>query len=74
MFEHDTACMHCFQHLGRIDVIDRNLEEVAIEHDEVGKRADLIVIDRNLFEVPVADIDSTQILRTYLDGQLVYER
>ena len=41
---------------------------------EVGKRADLIVIDRNLFEVPVADIDSTQVLRTYLDGQLVYER
>lgn len=41
---------------------------------EPGKRADLIVIDRDVLTCPVETIRETQCLRTYLDGKLVYER
>jgi predicted amidohydrolase YtcJ len=41
---------------------------------EVGKYADFIVLDRNLVEIPVDDIDSTDVLRTVFNGQTVYER
>jgi predicted amidohydrolase YtcJ len=39
---------------------------------EVGKRADLIVLDRNLFEIPVTEINEARVLLTILDGQTVY--
>ena len=39
---------------------------------EVGKRADLVVIDRNLFEIPRAEISKTRVLLTLLDGETVY--
>jgi len=39
---------------------------------EVGKRADLIVLDQNLFEIPKTEIGSTQVLRTVVDGKVVY--
>lgn len=41
---------------------------------EVGKLADLIVLDRNLFEVPIAQIHEVHVLRTLLEGKTVYER
>ena len=40
---------------------------------EVGKSADLIVLDRNLFEVPVESISETKVEQTFFQGQLVYE-
>jgi predicted amidohydrolase YtcJ len=39
---------------------------------EVGKRADLIVIDRNLFEIPVTEINEARVLLTLLDGKPVF--
>jgi predicted amidohydrolase YtcJ len=39
---------------------------------EVGKRADLIVLDRNLFTIPVSQIPGTQVLMTLLDGAEVW--
>lgn len=39
---------------------------------EVGKRADLIVLDKNLFEVPAEDINSAKVLLTLMDGTMVY--
>ncbi len=39
---------------------------------EVGKRADLIVLDRNLFDIPVTEINETQVLLTLMDGRTVY--
>ncbi|MCL4705362.1 amidohydrolase [bacterium] len=39
---------------------------------EVGKAADLIVLDRNLFEIPVHDIHNTKVLLTLLEGREVY--
>jgi len=41
---------------------------------EPGKSADLIILDKNLFEIPVADIHTTQILATYFQGEKVYEK
>ena len=41
---------------------------------EVGKSADLIVLDRNLFEVPVQDIGGTRVDMTFFEGRLVHER
>ena len=39
---------------------------------EVGKRADMIVMSQNLFEIPVEQIDSTKVLRTIFDGEEVF--
>lgn len=39
---------------------------------EVGKAADLIVLDRNLFEIPSSQIHETKVLWTLLDGKEVY--
>ncbi len=39
---------------------------------EVGKSADLIVLDRNLFDIPVDDVSETRVLKTFFRGQLVY--
>jgi predicted amidohydrolase YtcJ len=41
---------------------------------EEGKRADLVVLDRNLFEIAPADIGDVQVLFTLVDGKVVYER
>lgn len=39
---------------------------------EVGKLADLIVLDRNVFEIPITDVHQTITLRTFIDGEEVY--
>lgn len=39
---------------------------------ELRKRADFIVLDRNLFEVPLADIHRARVLWTVVEGQEVY--
>ena len=40
---------------------------------EIGKRADFIVLDRNLIEIPEDDIVNAKVLRTVLDGRVVFE-
>lgn len=39
---------------------------------EVGKVADLVVLDRNLFETPVAEIHTLRVGRTLLEGRTVW--
>jgi len=39
---------------------------------EVGKLADLVVLDRNLFEIEVHDISETNALLTLFEGQVVH--
>jgi predicted amidohydrolase YtcJ len=39
---------------------------------EPGKLADLIVIDRNIFEVPIHTVHATQVLATMLSGKFVH--
>lgn len=41
---------------------------------EVGKDADMIVLNRNLFKIPIEKIHETKVLRTVLKGKTVYER
>jgi predicted amidohydrolase YtcJ len=39
---------------------------------EVGKRADIIVLDKNLFEIPASDINQAKVRTTIFDGRIVY--
>ncbi|MEM9258176.1 MAG: amidohydrolase [Bacteroidota bacterium] len=41
---------------------------------EVGKFADLIVLDQNIFEIDPMDIHKTEVLRTVVEGETVYEQ
>lgn len=41
---------------------------------EVGKFADMIVLNHNLFEIPVTEIHRTEVQRTLFKGQVVHER
>lgn len=40
---------------------------------EPGKLADLIVLDQNLFEIPVEDISETRVLMTMVGGKVVHQ-
>lgn len=41
---------------------------------EIGKSADLIVLDRNVLETPADDLADTKVLATWFEGRVVYER
>ena len=60
-----------------IDMYTRNASYIMSLEDltgtiEVGKRADLVVLDRNLFEITDTEINEARVLRTILDGETVY--
>ena len=40
---------------------------------EPGKRADLVVVDRDILTADPFSIGNTKVLATYLDGRLVYD-
>jgi predicted amidohydrolase YtcJ len=41
---------------------------------EVGKLADLIVLDKDIFTIPLKEILTTKVDLTMMDGRIVYER
>lgn len=41
---------------------------------EVGKEADLIILDRNIFDIPTSQIKQAKVEATYLQGELIFER
>ncbi len=41
---------------------------------EVGKEADFIIIDQNIFDIPNNQINQTQVLETYLRGRRIYRK
>lgn len=49
-----------------------NFQEHETGSIEVGKAADLIVLDRNLFEIPAHEIHRAKVLLTLLEGQEIY--
>lgn len=49
-----------------------NFEETETGSIEVGKAADLIVLDRNLFEIPTHEIHNAKVLLTLLEGKAVF--
>ena len=61
-----------------IDAFTRNnsyfLRDEAITGTlEVGKCADLVVLEQDLFEVPAADLHSVKVCLTMADGEITYE-
>lgn len=48
----------------RLDTVSGSLE--------VGKRADLVVLDRDLFSIPVHEVNEARVLQTLLDGVEVH--
>jgi predicted amidohydrolase YtcJ len=49
-------------------------QEQKVGSIEVGKEADLIILDRNIFEIPSNQIKHTKVMATYLQGERVYQR
>ncbi len=49
-----------------------NLEE-QVGSIEVGKFADMIVLDRNPFDIPETEISECKVQLTLLDGKVVYD-
>ncbi len=41
---------------------------------QVGKRADLVVLDRNLFDIPPSEISEANVTMTIFDGKAVYTK
>ncbi|HJO37161.1 MAG TPA: amidohydrolase family protein [Vicinamibacterales bacterium] len=41
---------------------------------EVGKSADMVVLDQNLIEIPETEIHQTEVDTTVFRGEVVYER
>lgn len=39
----------------------------------MGKKADLIVLDRNLFEIPTEELPRVKVVATMMDGRVVHE-
>ena len=49
-------------------------QETEVGSIEPGKLADLVVLDRDLFEIPPAEINQAQVLYTFFGGRVVYGR
>jgi len=62
-----------------IDAYTRNAAQL-LGHDgitgsiETGKRADIVVLDRDVFAIPAAELSEVRVDMTLLDGGIVYER
>jgi predicted amidohydrolase YtcJ len=55
-----------------LDAAYAGFMEASVGSLESGKRADFIVLDKNIFEIDVSEIAATRVLQTWLDGELVY--
>ena len=51
----------------------QNFAEDTLGSIKVGKKADFIILDKNILEIAPTDITKTKVLKTYSDGKLVYE-
>ena len=41
---------------------------------KVGKLADLVVLERNLFEVPVDELHAVRVMKTIVEGKTVFQQ
>lgn len=55
-----------------IDAAGLNILDETTGSIEVGKYADLVVLDQNLFEIPVEHISDTSVIVTIFDGETVF--
>lgn len=65
---YDAVCMYCR------NVAYANGELDILGSIEVGKFADMVVIDRDIFAIPANEIKDTQVIHTYLAGKETYCR
>lgn len=65
-----TEALRCYT-MNAAHASGRAAEEGSIE---VGKRANVVFLDRDIVTCPVDDIRLTQVDRTYVDGSLVHQR
>ena len=49
-----------------------NFEENKTGSLEAGKQADLTILNKNLFEVPIKEISQVKVLATLVDGEFAY--
>jgi predicted amidohydrolase YtcJ len=54
-----------------IDAAYQMFSESRIGSIEVGKSADLVVIDRNVLKIPARDIHATQVVMTFFEGKQI---
>jgi predicted amidohydrolase YtcJ len=57
-----------------INAAYQNHQERETGSIEVGKLADLVILEKNLFEIAPRDIHSVRVMRTILEGRTVFER
>jgi predicted amidohydrolase YtcJ len=55
-----------------IDAAYSAFSEKSLGSIEPGKLADLVILERNLFEVPPSELDKTPIAATIVGGKVVY--
>jgi predicted amidohydrolase YtcJ len=65
-----TEALRCFT----LDAAYAAHQEKAIGSLEAGKWADFIVVDQDLFTVPVEEIGDTRVLETWVAGKQVYRK
>ena len=51
-----------------------NFEEKEKGSIDVGKFADFVILDQDIMTVPIEDVLTTKVLKTFVGGQLVYEK
>jgi hypothetical protein len=40
---------------------------------EVGKKADFVILDRDLMVVPIREVPDAEVLKTFINGELVFD-
>ena len=51
-----------------------NFEEQEKGSLEIGKSADFIILDRDIMTIAIDDIPNAQVLKTFSNGELVYQK
>ena len=68
-----AAGRHRLPHIEFMDASDVMPQEDKVGIIEVGKEADLIILDRNLLETSIDQISDTKVLEPYSQGELIYQ-